>query len=192
MFLPILAALLPFIPQVAKWIGGSNAENVASKVVGIAQTVTGVSDPNSVIPALQQNPDLVLKLQQAVLDNQVEIEKIHAEEEQAELAADTADTAAVNTTMQVEAKADHWPTYSWRPAVGFAFAILALMAGLTVMGAYIGVMFFHVEAAVLSNIPGMLGAVAVVMGTMAPVIGIASYFRGKMQADPNIPTDNRG
>ena len=24
------------------------------------------------------------------------------------------------------------------------------------------------------------------------ILGVASYFRGKAQADPNIPTDNRG
>jgi hypothetical protein len=94
--------------------------------------------------------------------------------------------------MQAEAKADHWPTYSWRPFIGFCFGLLAVLAGLTVFGAYLGVMVGRVEASVLSYLPGMLGAEAAVMGTMAPVLGIASYFRGKAQADPRIPTDNRG
>ncbi|MGF6781128.1 hypothetical protein [Paraburkholderia sp. GAS334] len=53
-------------------------------------------------------------------------------------------------------------------------------------------MFARVDPMVLSYLPGMLGAEAAVMGTMAPVLGIASYFRGKMQANPAIPTDNRG
>ena len=48
----------------------------------------------------------------------------------------------------------------------------------------------------LAQLPGMIGAEAGVMATMAPVLGIASWFRGKMQADsnnrPRVPTDNRG
>jgi len=114
------------------------------------------------------------------------------DQQKAQLAADQANTAAINQTMQVEAKADHWPTYAWRPFVGFCFGVLALISGLTVAGAYLGVMFLRADPKVLTDIPGMLGAEAAVMATMAPVLGIASYFRGKMQADPRVPTDNRG
>ena len=53
-------------------------------------------------------------------------------------------------------------------------------------------MFFSVKAEVLSYLPGMLGAEAAIMATMAPVLGIASWYRGKMQADPGIPTNNKG
>ena len=190
--IPIAMALAQFAPMIAGWLGGSKAEDVAGKVVSIAQTVTGQSAPDAALAAIQADPNLSMQFQKAVLDQQVQLQQIALEQAQAELAADTADTQAVNATIQAETKADHWPTYSWRPFVGFCFGLLAVLSGLTVAGAYLGVMFGRVDAAVLSYLPGMLGAEAAVMGTMAPVLGIASYFRGKMQANPSIPTDNRG
>lgn len=190
--IPIAMALAQFAPMIAGWLGGSKAEDVAAKVVGIAQTVTGQSAPDAALAAIQADPNLSMQFQKAVLDQQVQLAQIASDEAKAELAADQANTAAINQTMQVEAKADHWPTYSWRPFVGFCFGLLGLTSGLTVAVAYIGVMFFGSNAAVLGQLPGMLGAEAAVMATMAPVLGIASYFRGKMQANPATPTDNRG
>ncbi|KVP11955.1 hypothetical protein WJ85_17130 [Burkholderia ubonensis] len=179
-------------PTIAGWLGGSKAEDVATKVVDVAKAVTGQPTGDASLAAIQADPNLAMQFQKAMMDMQVELSRIDAEVTKAELAADQANTAAVNQTMQVEAKADHWPTYSWRPFVGFCFGVLGLISGLTVAAAYLGVMFLRADPKVLTDIPGMLGAEAAVMATMAPVLGIASYFRGKMQANPAIPTDNRG
>lgn len=190
--IPIAMALAQFAPMIAGWLGGSKAKDVAGKVVGIAQAVTGQSAPDAALAAIQADPNLSMQFQKAVLDSQGQLAQIAADVTKSELAADTADTQAVNQTMQAEAKADHWPTYTWRPFVGFCFGVLAVQSGLTVAVAYLAVMFCKVEPNVLTYLPGMLGAEAAVMGTMAPVLGIASYFRGKMQADPSVPSDNRG
>ncbi|MDN7814678.1 3TM-type holin [Burkholderia vietnamiensis] len=190
--IPIAMALAQFAPVIAGWLGGSKAEDVATKVVGIAQAVTGQSAPDAALAALQADPNLALQFQKAVLEQQAQLAQIAADVTKAELAADTANASAVNQTMQIEARSDHWPTYSWRPFVGFCFGVLALISGLTVACAYLGVMFLHADPKVLTDIPGMLGAEAAVMATMAPVLGIASYFRGKMQANPVVATDNRG
>jgi len=190
--IPIAMALAQFAPMIAGWLGGSKAEDIAGKVVGIAQTVTGQSAPDAALAAIQADPSLSLQFQKAVLDNQAQLAQIAADVTKAELSADTANTLAVNTTMQAEAKSDHWPTYAWRPFVGFCFGLLGLASGCTVAAAYLGVMFLHADPAVLAQVPGMLGAEAAVMATMAPVLGIASYFRGKMQSDPRVPSDNRG
>ena len=98
----------------------------------------------------------------------------------------------INETMRSESAASHWPTYTWRPFVGFVFGIMAFMMSGTVMASYIAVMLGYMKVEVLSYIPQMLGSMALVMGTIAPILGIASWYRGKMQADPSIPTDNRG
>lgn len=190
--IPIAMALSNIVPMIAGWLGGSKAQDVATKVVSIAQTVTGQSAPDAALAAIQADPNLSMQFQKAILDNQAQLAQIASDTEKAELAADTANTAAVNRTIQAEAVANHWPTYSWRPFVGFCFGIVALFSGLTVALAYIGVMFAKVNPSILSYIPGMLGSEAAVMGTMAPVLGIASWFRGKMQADPRVPSDNRG
>jgi hypothetical protein len=173
--------LSQFAPQIIKWIGGDKAGIVAQKAVDIAQVVTGKSSGDQALAALQADPNLVLKYRQAVLDQQDDFEKLAVQNAQ-----------DVNKTMQVEAASDHWPTYSWRPFIGFCFGILAVTTGVTVFVSYAAVMFFRRDPSTLGSLPGMIGAEAAVMATMAPVLGIASWFRGRMQADPRIQTDNRG
>lgn len=178
----IAMGLAQFAPQLLKWITGSDkAEAVAQKAIDIATTVTGKPSGDEAIKALQADPNLVLQYRQAVLQQELSFQ---------ELAVQNA--ADINKTMQSESASEHWPTYSWRPAIGFSFALLAIIGGLTAAFAYIGVMFFEIKPDVLNYLPAMLGAEAAIMATMAPVLGVASWFRGKMQADPTIPTNNKG
>lgn len=170
------------VPQITKWITGSTkAEEVAQKAVDIAMSVTGKPTGDDALKALQADPALVLQYRQAVLAQELDFQRLAVQ-----------NATDINQTMQAEAAAEHWPTYGWRPAIGFSFALLALIGGLTAAIAYIGVMFFQVKPEVLNYLPAMLGAEAAIMATMAPVLGVASWFRGKMQADPGIPTINKG
>lgn len=100
--------------------------------------------------------------------------------------------ANVNTTMQAESASEHWPTYGWRPAIGFAVALNVLMTSITVAVAYGMVIFLNRDPAVLNYLPAMLGAMAALVGVVSPILGIASWFRGKAQANPDIPTNNKG
>lgn len=178
----IAMGLSQFVPQLAKWITGSDkAEAVAQKAIDIAQAVTGKQSGDEAVTALRADPALVLQYRQAVLAQEVSFQQ---------LAVQNAD--AINQTMRAEDASEHWPSYSWRPAIGFSFALLALVGGFTAAVAYIGVMFFSVKPEVLSYLPALLGAEAAIMATMAPVLGVASWFRGQMQADPRINTNNRG
>lgn len=178
----IAMALGQFVPQIVKWISGSDkAGQVAQKAVEIAQAVTGTPSGDAALKALQANPDLVIQYRKAVLDQAVEFEKL-AEE----------NAKDVNATMRAEAAAEHWPSYSWRPAIGFAVAVDLVGAVIVTLVAYAGVMFFGVKPEVLSYLPAMLGSLAALVGVAVPILGIASWFRGKMQADPSIPTINRG
>lgn len=97
----------------------------------------------------------------------------------------------INTTMQAEASSEHWPTYSWRPAIGFAVALAVVLSVLTVFAAY-GAAIIANRSEGLQHLPGVLGAVAGIIAVVSPILGIASWFRGRMQADPNVPTVNRG
>lgn len=178
----IAMGLAQFVPQLTKWITGSDkAEQVAQKAIDIAQSVTGQPSGDAALKALQADPNLVLEYRKAVLNQEVSFQTLAVQ-----------NAGDVNKTMQTEAVAEHWPTYSWRPYIGFSFGTLGIVGGVTAAIAYIGVMFFSVKPEVLSYLPGMLGAEAAIMATMAPVLGVASWFRGKMQADPSIPTTNRG
>jgi hypothetical protein len=181
---PIMIAmgLAQFAPSLVKWISGSDkAADAAQKAIDIAKVVTGQPTGDAALTALRADPNLVLKYRQAVLDQEVEFQRLAV-----------ASAGDINKTMQAEAVSEHWPTYSWRPAIGFAVAVDIVASVLVVLVAYVGVMFFKVDAVVLSYLPAMLGAMAALVGVASPILGIASWFRGKMQADPIIPTINRG
>lgn len=178
----IAMGLAQFVPQLVKWISGSDkAEAVATKAIDIARQVTGAETGDAALRALQASPDLVVQYRKAVLDQELEFQRLAV-----------AAAAAVNTTMQAEAAAEHWPTYSWRPAIGFAVAANVAITSLVVGLAFAGVILFNRPADQLAHIPAMIGAMAALIGVVVPILGIASWFRGKMQADPTTPTDNRG
>jgi hypothetical protein len=103
-----------------------------------------------------------------------------------------ANAESVNKTMQAEAGSEHWPSYSWRPALGFAVALNLLLTSCTVGIAYIMVIFMSKDPAILNYLPAMLGAMAALIAVVSPILGVASWFRGKAQADPNVPTNGRG
>lgn len=87
----------------------------------------------------------------------------------------------------------HWPSYTWRPTIGFAVAfnvVLCPVLALVVFGAVICGNDRASDA--IGHLPAVLGALCGINATVLPILGIASYFRGKMQADPNVAADPKG
>lgn len=69
-------ALAQFAPQVIKWISGSDkAADAASKVVGIAEAVTGRKGGGAV-DALANDPALVLQFRQSIMENEADLDKV--------------------------------------------------------------------------------------------------------------------
>ena len=167
----IAMGLAQFAPKIIKLLAGDKAEEVAEKVLDVARAGTGSPDPE-----YRMTPEQGVEFRARIADQELELEK---------LAAGNADQ--INQTMRVEAASERWPTYSWRPFVGFCFGLLGLVSGLTVASVYILVMLMKADPSLISHLPGLITAEAMIMTTMAPVLGIASWFRGKMQADPSIP-----
>lgn len=161
----VAMSLATFVPQIAKWMTGSDkAEQVAQKAVDLAQTITGKSTGDAALQALHADPALVLQFRKAVLDQAVSFEQLAVQ-----------NASDINATMRAETAAEHWPSYSWRPAIGFSFA------------AYVTAQWVlplcHVAPPQID--PELMLAVG-------SILGVASWFRGKAQADPSIPTINRG
>lgn len=76
---PITAAmaLAQFVPQIIKWVTGSDkAAEAAEKVVDIAEVVTGRAGPDA-LDALKADPALVLQFRQAVMANEAEMDKAY-------------------------------------------------------------------------------------------------------------------
>lgn len=158
-------------PMLGTLIGGPAGRAVG----GLIASVLGTGNTPEDVAAAVANTESLVKLREIEAKRQTDLEALLVDQGKAELAAHTAQVQAVNQTMQEEAKADHWPTYCWRPFIGFVF------------GGYVASMFilplFHVQPVPLS--PDL----TLTVGT---ILGVASFFRGKMQADPGVKSDNRG
>jgi hypothetical protein len=157
---PILGTL------VAGPAGGAIGGLIAS-ALGVANT------PDDVSRALATNPDAAVKLAQIEKDKAVELQTLLVQAEANRLAGETAAIVAVNATMQVEDKSDHWPSYSWRPFCGFVFGIM------------FGGVYFVLPLCKLP-VPAVPFEAWAAMGG---VLGVASFFRGKAQASG---ADQRG
>jgi hypothetical protein len=176
-------------PTAATLLGGPLAglavKFLADKLGAPAETVDAV---NAAMSNLNETPEGRIKL--AEIDAALRTHAIDAGVDLERVAVEAA--ANVNKTMQSEAASEHWPTYSWRPAIGFAVAANVGMTSITVALAYVTVIFLDRRAEVLNYLPAMIGAMAALVGVVAPILGIASWFRGKAQADPNVATTNKG
>ena len=160
-------------PTLGSLLGGKAGEVVGSL---IATTLGVENTPDAVSEALRINPEIAYKLAELEATHKVELEKLRIEEIRLDLAASTQAISDVNKTMQAEAASGHWPTYTWRPFIGFSF------------GLYINSMWvlplLHITPVILS---------ADLTLAIGGILGIASYFRGKAQADPtNINISNKG
>ena len=162
-----------YAPLLGTLLGGPAGTAIGTMIasgLGVGATADEVSQ------ALSVNPDAAVKLKEIESKRQVELQGLVVQAEQNRLAAETSAILSVNATMQAEANADHWPTYSWRPFVGFVFGVM-----------FLGV-YFVLPLAKLP-VPTVPTEAWMAIGA---VLGVASWFRGKAQADPGIPTDNRG
>ena len=177
------------LPLVGAAIGGPGGAAIGA---AIASTIGSDGEPNAILETLTSNQDALLKAKQFELTHQETLLKLTLDYEVELAKVDSANTSSVNSTIQVEAQSVHWPTYSWRPFIGFCFGIDLLVTSLTVCTIYILVICGISEPDLLQFIPGFLSSMAALLAVPMPILGIASWFRGKMQADPNIPTDNRG
>lgn len=140
----------------------------------IASTLGTGGSPAEVAQALA-NPDAMVKLREVEARRQVDLEGLATDLAKAQINAAAQNAGDVNKTMQAEAAAEHWPSYSWRPFIGFMFGLyFASMWILPLLGK--------------QPVPLTPDLTLAVGG----ILGIASWFRGKMQADPAVPTVNKG
>ena len=160
-------------PTAATLLGGPLAgmavKFLADKLGAPALTVDAVT---TALTDLNMTPEGRIKLAQIDADLRIHAMDLGVNFEQ--LAVQNA--ADINKTMQAESTSEHWPSYSWRPFCGFVFGTM-----------FLGVYFV---------LPLLKLTVPVVpmeaWASMGAVLGVASWFRGKAQADPNNAAQNKG
>lgn len=80
--LPIVMGLSQVAPIIARWLGGENAGQVAEKVVGIAQVVTGAKSPEEALAKIQADAKLASDFQIAVMANEKDMEALYLADRQ--------------------------------------------------------------------------------------------------------------
>lgn len=167
----LIKSILPWIgTALGGPLGGTAAAFVASKLGMPDATVENIKQVLSGMP-----PEKIAELKQYEYNFQMKMAEmgyssLHQMEELNIRALE-----AVNKTMQVEAAAEHWPTYSWRPFIGFMF-------GLYVASLFMLPLFNVTPVKMDADMVAAIGA----------ILGIASWFRGKAQADPSNPIPLKG
>lgn len=77
-----------FAPDILHLFGADKAADVAARVVGIAQQVTGTSTGEAAMVSINADPNFALQFQKAVLDQKVALEQIAAQRAKDEAEAD--------------------------------------------------------------------------------------------------------
>lgn len=108
----IALALAQFVPGLTRLLMGDKAGDVADKVVGAANAVTGSDNPDEALAQIKKYPELQLKLQQEM--NHIVLAELEAENKQ---------LATINATMQVEYTSGDKFVRRWRPFFGYMTAI---------------------------------------------------------------------
>jgi hypothetical protein len=108
--LRVLGAVIP-IP------GGSVIANALADAIGASD-----AKPETIMGKLESSADAVAKALAFQDANRAAILQIQVNAEIENRKADSADVAQVNTTMQAEAKSEHWIQWIWRPLSGILFA----------------------------------------------------------------------
>lgn len=108
----IALALAQFVPGLTRLLMGDKAGDVADKVVGAANAVTGADNPDEALAQIKKYPELQLKLQQEM--NHIVLAELEAENKQ---------LATINATMQVEYTSGDKFVRRWRPFFGYMTAI---------------------------------------------------------------------
>jgi hypothetical protein len=180
---PVLGGLLAGPPGAA--VGAVGA--MIASAFGVGAT------PEEVGQVLTNNPDAAVKLREIESTRQVQLQTLTVQAAANQLAAEASNMSAINQTMQAEAQSSHWPTYTWRPFIGFAVGFNVVASSVLVLAVFVPVMWGNKEAAAAAaQLPAVLGALAAINATVLPILGIASWFRGKAQSDPMNPMPVKG
>lgn len=164
----IIALATAAAPALGRLLAGDRGEEIATRVVGVAQAVTGTSDVDAAARALADNPELALKFQQQAVDLAL-----------AEMEQETRLLADVNATMRAEYETTDKFRGRWRPwwgwVSGTAFGVQIF--GLLGIGGY-AVVFEPLRAGeVIQALAGLVSALTITWTVALSVLGVAVWKR---------------
>lgn len=159
-----ILALAEFVPTIAGWFGGDDAEETTKQVVDVAKSITGMDDESEAVAAIKKDPALQIQFQQAM--NPVIIARLENETKQ---------QAEVNATMRAELNSNDKFKSWWRPALGWTVVINfgALMSSIVVV---ILVAAFKDDpkliTSFITSLSSLMGTLTVIWSMALAVLGV--------------------
>lgn len=167
------------LKTVAPWIGTALGGPLGGMAVTAAANALGLGDKTT--DAIKQalggaTPEQMLALKEADQTFALQMQTLGFKQISDLEGFAIQNASDINKTMQAETAAEHWPSYSWRPFCGFVFGTMFLGCYFVLPLLKLPVPLVPMEA----------------WAAMGAVLGVASWFRGKAQADPANPAENKG
>lgn len=139
-------------------------------------------EPDKVLAAIQMDPQAAVKLQEIQSNEKVRLQEIVSQQAIVGLQEETKKLQAVNETMQVESKSEHWLQWSWRPIWGLiSAAAFFVVSSFVCYLAYLAIMEGKSEA--MQMIPQLIGSMTLLFSVPGAILGVASWHRGKLKRE---------
>ncbi len=163
--LPLVPLLAQVVPQIASWIGGDDAEDVARQVTGVVSAVTGGTD-EAALAAAMADPSQRAALTEQLARIAAERERVKEEAITARMQAALADTASAREqTVRLAAQGSR---------IAWASAVLSAL----IISGFFGcvVMLFLVDRTWDERTAGLMNAL---FGALTISFGqVANYWLG--------------
>jgi hypothetical protein len=169
--LPLLGAALP-IP------GGMAIGTALAAAIGAPS-----AKPEDILAAITANPAALQAAREFEAKHQERMLELTTSAEIEARKADSADIAAVNATMSVEAAhsaSEEWYQKAWRPFNGFVIGLASLITVAGVLWlSWMALVAKDLNA--LNAIPTVVSSIAMVLAIPGAAVGITAWHRGVTQ-----------
>ena len=159
----IIMSLAQLVPSLVRWAKGDKAGEIADKVLGVAQAVTGQSDAGAAIDAIKKDPQLALQFQQ--LANELVLAELDAENRQLE---------SINSTMRAESASGDKFVSRWRPTYGYAvtFTWTVQMLAFSYLLVYAVIARPTDAGQIINAVVAAISALSIMWGVALSVLGV--------------------
>lgn len=178
--LPIALGLTKLIPSIAGLLKGSDAEAQAQKVLDIAQTVTGTTEPQLAVKALHSDPNMLVQYKEALMNHALAMRQ-----------EDVRQLDVVNQTIRAELASKDPYNSRWRATFGYcvAYSWFMLFFGIVFSILWVVVSEPKQMGIVGKAIADVMGSMVILWGVALPILGVSIKKRSDdKQTSAGLPT----
>lgn len=163
--LSLALGLAELIPGALRLFSGARVAQNAEKVITAAKQLTGLDDAEAAAEAVRKNPELRIKLQQALAPVII-----------AELETEAKRLETINATMRAEYASRDKYVSRWRPTLGYTVSITWFLQMLALS---IVIVLYPTEA---PEIIGAMAGLSAMWGIALSILGISVSKRSQDKA----------